>query len=177
MRLYILFSFVFILFSCKEKIKSNADVAEVPQQNANTTVDTKRSGLPAITIEIMKKMIAEVDYIDYIMHDLPFSISQDTKGDINSNIMFISNIPAGDVAASCKPIGRKFYNIKGETYMSADIYFSNGCSFYIFLDGEKPIYSAKFTKEGYNFYTQIIAQGQKASEAARAKINQATNSK
>lgn len=173
MKLYHIILMIAIFASCKDQPKTEEPAKTDPAANISTpaSIDTKRSGLPPLTLDMMKKMIAEVDYIDYIMYDLPFSVSQDTKADINSNIMFISNIPAGDVSSACKPIGRKFYNIKGETYLVADIYFSNGCAFYIFLEGEQPKYSAKFTKEGYNFYTQIMAQGDKikASTGGQSK--------
>lgn len=173
MRFYHIILLIAIFTSCKEQSTSAEATKNKPPQatTAAVSIDDKRSGLPPVTLDMMKKMIAEVDYIDYIMYDLPFSVSQDTKEDINSNIMFISNIPAGDVPSTCKPIGRKFYNIKGETYLAADIYFSNGCAFYIFLEGEQPKYSAKFTKEGYNFYTQIVAQGDKIKASKGSQAN------
>jgi hypothetical protein len=172
MRFYYIIILIAVLTSCKEQSKTTTSSKVATEQSTApvASVDAKRSGLPPLTLDMMKKMIAEVDYIDYIMYDLPFSVSQDTKEDINSNIMFISNIPVGDVSSACKPIGRKFYNIKGETYLTADIYFSNGCAFYIFLEGEQPKYSAKFTKEGYNFYTQIVAQGDKIKASAGGQV-------
>ncbi len=169
MKLFIKLFFILFFFSCKDASKSPQKVSNADSVNPSLAADAKRSNLPPITKEIMQKMLAEVDYIDYIMYDLPFSISQDTKADINSNILFISNSPIGNVPVNCKPIGRKFYNIRGETFLAADIYFSNGCAFYIFLDGEKPIYSAIFTKEGYNFYTQIAAEGAKVNQSRSTK--------
>jgi hypothetical protein len=169
MKFYLNIFLSILLFSCKESNKSTQADSLPKTANSSELIDAKRSNLPPLTVDMIKKMLAEVDYIDYIMHDLPFSLSQDTKADINSNIMFISNNPVGNVPVNCKPIGRKFYNIKGETYLAADIYFSNGCAFYIFLEGEKPLYSAKFTKEGYNFYTQIVAQGAKAGQGTSGK--------
>lgn len=111
------------------------------------------NGLPA---DMINKMLAEVDYIDYIWHDLPFSLSQEDKEGINTNISFISSEAVPVIPAECKAIGRKIYNIKGETFATADVYLSPGCYFYVFLDGEKPIYANKISAQGINFYTQVI---------------------
>ncbi|MBK8699568.1 MAG: hypothetical protein IPN29_08500 [Saprospiraceae bacterium] len=135
---------LFFLSSCK-------------QAGGNQTKKTEESTFIAVLPEEMKqKMLMEVDYIDYIWHDLPFSVSQEEKEGINTNIKFIGPESVSQIPAHCKSIGRKTYNIKGNTYMTADVYFSPGCAFYVFLDGEKPIYANKMTAQGINFYTQII---------------------
>ena len=99
-----------------------------------STQDSKKTGLPALPAEMINKMLAEVDYIDYIWHDLPFSLSQEEKEGINTNISFISNEGVSELSPACKAIGRKFYNIKGETIATADVYFSPGCYYYVFLE-------------------------------------------
>lgn len=134
------------MFSCK---------TDTPK-SLPSTQDSKKAGLPALPAEMINKMLAEVDYIDYIWHDLPFSLSQEEKEGINTNISFISNEGVSELSPACKAIGRKFYNIKGETIATADVYFSPGCYYYVFLEGEKPIYANKITAQGINFYTQIF---------------------
>ena len=113
---------------------------------------------------MINKMLREVDYIDYIFHDLPISVSQDEKESINSNIVFIKNEAVKSIPINCKAIGRKFYNIKGETYLAADIYFGEGCAVYIFLDGEKPVYANTMTEQGIAFYNNVIAAGKKQAQ-------------
>jgi hypothetical protein len=108
---------------------------------------------------MINKMLQEVDYIDYIFHNLPISVSQDEKASINSNILFIKNEPIKSLPLDCKPIGRKFFSIKGEAYLIADVYFGNGCAAYVFLDGEKPIYANAMTEQGVTFYKKIIETG------------------
>ncbi|MBK7222980.1 MAG: hypothetical protein IPH94_17205 [Saprospiraceae bacterium] len=133
----------------------NACKPAAPEAPAVAKHDIKPS-LQALPTEMINKMLAEVDYIDYIWHDLPFSLSQEEKDGINTNISFISNEAVPELSPDCKAIGRKFYNVKGETIATADVYFSPGCYYYVFLDGEKPIYASKITAQGINFYTQII---------------------
>jgi hypothetical protein len=155
MRLIFSIFFFCFLFSCKEKSKN-----EVPSitEEKPIQVNSSISGLPAFPKAMLEKMFLEVDYIDYIFYKLPISASQDEKKSIQSNIMFTSLTAAGNISADCKPIGRKFYNSKGETIMSADIYFDNGCIAYVFLEGEKPVYSSQITNDGITFYKSVIGQ-------------------
>jgi hypothetical protein len=154
MRLYFFFLATLILFSCNDK----SSKVQSSAQEKPAAMNKERSGLPGFPKALIEKMLKEVDYIDYIFYKLPISASQDEKNSINSNIFFISPEPAGDIPESCKPIGRKFFNIKGETIIAADVYFSDGCNFYVFLEDEKPIYSSKLSPEGVNFYSSIIKQ-------------------
>lgn len=149
---FILISFI---FSCKHNEEKKP---EKPQ------IQVKEINLPPVTNEMINKMLMEVDYIDYIFHNLPISVSQDEKESINSNIVFIKNEAVTSIPANCKSIGRKFFNIKGETYLSADIYFGEGCAVYIFLDGEKPVFANKMTEQGIIFYNNIIATGKKQAK-------------
>lgn len=121
-----------------------------------TNAEPQKPALQALPQEMVEKMLKEVDYIDYIWHDLPFSLSQEEKEGINANILFIAPEAVPEIPSGCKAIGRKTYNIKGDTYLTADVYFSPSCNFYVFLDGEKPLYANKMTAQGVNFYTQII---------------------
>lgn len=150
MKLINIYSVVILGVMTLAACKSDAPVAAAPAQQLS------KPGLQALPAEMINKMLAEVDYIDYIWHDLPFSLSQEEKEGINTNISFISSEAVPVLSPECKPIGRKFYNIKGETIATADVYFSPGCYYYVFLDGEKPIYANKITAQGINFYTQII---------------------
>lgn len=150
----LLSSFILISFiiSCKHQEEKKPEIQKVQVKEIN---------LPPVTNDMINKMLMEVDYIDYIFHNLPISVSQDEKESINSNIVFIKNEAVKSIPANCKAIGRKFFNIKGETYLSADIYFGEGCAAYIFLDGEKPVYANKMTEQGIIFYNNIIATGKK----------------
>lgn len=140
---------------------SSCKQGEQPQ-NKGTENKTTLQALPK---EMIDKMYAEVDYIDYLWHDLPFSLSQEEKESINTNISFISDQAVEVIPTACKSIGRKVYNIKGNIYLTADVYFTPSCQFYVFLEGEKPIYASKMTAQGVTFYTQVIqSQSQKGTQ-------------
>lgn len=140
---------------------SSCKQGEKPQNKSAA----EKTALQALPKEMIDKMYAEVDYIDYLWHDLPFSLSQEEKESINTNISFISDQAMEAIPSTCKPIGRKVYNIKGNTYLTADVYFTPSCQFYVFLDGEKPIYASKMTAQGVTFYTQVIqSQSKKGTQ-------------
>jgi hypothetical protein len=151
---YIYLILILTWFSCKED--KQVEKVEKPTSNVSTIE------LPSISEELVKKLYEETDYIDYIFHDLPISVSMETKADIQTNVGMISTTPVGKIPANCKSIGRKFYNSKGNTLLGADIYFSSDCAFYVFLDGEKKLYANKMTEGGLNFYQKIIQQAAKS---------------
>ena len=128
--------------------------------------DEKFSNLMSLPQDQFQKLSNEVTYVDYIFHDLPFSISQDDKPSINANLQLISAEKFGPISKSCKPIGREFFHIRGVIAFEADIYFQNGCYGYVFLDKETPIYANKISGAGMKFYTNITTQAEQIKNKA-----------
>lgn len=149
-----------LLIACKSD-KSSSNVNAVPE----AVVDSKPNNLPPLGDEIFKKMYDECTFIDYLWHDLPFSVSQAEKAAVQANVSFISKSGLDVIPNNCKSIGRKSYQINGDIYLDADVYFTPGCRFYIFLKNEKPLYLNKMTAQGEDFYarlfTNAMKQGQK----------------
>ncbi|MBK8052484.1 MAG: hypothetical protein IPK35_04195 [Saprospiraceae bacterium] len=116
--------------------------------------------IPGINQETYTKLLDSCSNIDYIFHDMPFSLSQSDDPDINQNIMFIDiSKPVGQLVPGCKPIGRKFFQIKGNIVYDADVYLSDKCNFYVFVDkSNKPLFANQMTESGRNFYNNIIKQ-------------------
>ena len=149
-------------FSCNSKQKKDV---KTPSENA-AVKDLKFKNLPPLPQEQFKKLFSEVTYIDYIFYELPFSISQDDKPSINSNLQLISPEKLGPLDVSCKPIGREFFHIRGIIAYEAEIYFQNGCFGYIFLDKESPIYANKISESGMKFYSNITSQAEQIKNKA-----------
>lgn len=137
-----------VLFSACKESKSKADF-------------TKNAGmvLPVLPPEIKAKLLKECRFVDYIMHNLPISVSQSEQEAIMANVMFIDDSAPSEVPSNCKPIARKFYQYLDGSSLEADLYFSTDCIFYVFLEGGKPKYAANITDKGKNFYAQIIKVG------------------
>ena len=128
--------------------------------NAQMEVDLSSPAIPGIPEEVMVELINNCTFIDYIFRELPFSLSQDEPRSIKQNILFIDyEKPLVRIPLSCKPDGRKFFQIKGDIKYEADVYILNGCTFYVFVDKQnKPIYANYITQEGIKFYSNIINQ-------------------
>lgn len=161
-----LFSLILGLFllACKEETKKPANIKK---EAIAPTVDMTQPEIAGITNEVMVRLLEECTYVDYIFHSLPYSISQNEDPSIDMNISFIDyKKPLGRIPKDCKPIGRKFFHIKGEIVYDVDVYLSNKCKFYVFVDkNNKPIFANYMTEDGLKFYADMASR-------ARGAVNQ-----
>ncbi len=160
MRLFISIAFFSILFfSCKN---SNPPTPASPAKAVELGPE-----VPGIPTDVMVQLLNQCTYIDYIFKDLPFSVSQNEDPSIDQNIRFIdSSKPVGHLPQNCTPIARKFFQINGEIVYDVDVYFSNNCTFYVFVDKQnKPIYANYMTPAGIEFYNNIIKQAATAAKS------------
>ena len=163
MKNILLLSLIFcLLLSCKTDQNKDAHLPSAKEEVATL----KDFGVPALPNDLIQKLYNEATYIDYIFYNLPFSISQDDKPSIHSNLNLISPEKLGPIEPSCKPIGREFFHIGGAIAFEAEIYFQNGCYGYVFLDKEKPIFANKVSESGMKFYSNIINQAEQIKNNA-----------
>lgn len=142
------------LLSCKNE-KGNVEVK--PEQAAVQEFEK----LPS---EILNKMWNEAEMLDYIFHDLPFSMSQDERQSIQANMTYIDKYAQPYIPQGCKPAARQFYQVKGDIVLEADVYFSEGCYFYVFIVDGKPMYANKMAQEGINFFRTMISKALNATK-------------
>lgn len=146
---------LFSLFSCGNAATSSTNEKKPIKASAEF------SGLP---LDIKQNLMTNCDYIDYTFYDFNFSMSQSTPVAIKANLALLSDEVQVSIPAECKPIGRKMYHINGEIVMEAELYFGEGCLFYIYKDGHTPLYGNKLSQKGVNFYGNIIQQASKARQ-------------
>ncbi len=119
---------------------------------------------PSIPIDTLQMLWQRCDFIDYVFYYTDFSVSQNKQEDIRAAIRHISEgIPL--IREECQPIGRIFYQVEGENRLEADLFFSEGCVYYIFYDKGQRAYANEIMPAGMQFYEQILA-------AARANAPQ-----
>lgn len=145
------------LFSCKSdstdsKSSQSADKVQVA------------NGYEILPRTVVERMWNEAEMLDYIFHELPFSMNQSEKPSIQANITYISSEPQPQIPAGCKPMARQFYQVKGEIELEADIYFGNGCHFYVFFVDGKAQYANKMSQAGIDFFTNMIGKAMNASK-------------
>ncbi len=126
--------------------------------NSKPTKEVPKAIYPVLPAELHQSLFNKVDYIDFIFHDYPFSMSQSEKQSIQTNISYIGREPVFDIPASCKPIARSFFQIEGEIILEADIYYSEACYFYVFVQDGKAKYANNMSQSGIGFYKNILAQ-------------------
>lgn len=148
---------IFTAISCKsgqENQLNNKHNAPAVAEETNTPE------IPGVPEEVLIKLFNECDYVDYIFHKLPFSLSQNEDPSIKQSISFIDfERPLKRIPKGCKPDARKFFHIKGQIVYDVDVYLLNGCHFYVFVDQKgKPIYANYMTETGVNYYNGIINQ-------------------
>ena len=128
--------------NAKEQISTGTNAVEGPTY-------------PSITQEEMIDLFNRCDYIDYIFYNYSFSISQGEKPAIQAALNHVSKTIAKN-DPSCKPIGRIFYQIEGENVLEADIFFAQGCKYYLFYKDQKPVYANELSPAGVNFYNNVF---------------------
>jgi len=118
-----------------------------------------------ITPDMTDLLLKNADHIDYMFTDIPLSMNQDGESSIYQDVRFLSNNPVDGIITGCKPMARKIYLGNGEIITEADLYFSNGCLFQVFLENEKPIYGNYLSQEGLVFYADLMEQAKQSMPA------------
>ncbi len=144
-----------LALACKQNSQSDT-------QPTNTKPVAKAavpSELPPITQEQIIELYDKADYIDYIFFDWSFSMNQADSSAVKAAVTFISDLPVASFSPTCKPVGRIIFNSKGETMQEADLYFSEGCHFYSFVnEANRPAQRNQMTEQGQAFYQKMFAQ-------------------
>jgi hypothetical protein len=141
--LLLLVAVTFVL-GCKSKNK-----IESKENTSNELI------YPIMPIQQQSYLFENVELIDYIFQDLPFSLSQSEKPSIQSKIAGIAQ--EGVTQSDCTPMARMFFQYKGEIIIEADVFFSPpDCQHYIFYEDGKPIYANKMAPQNIQFYSQFL---------------------
>lgn len=155
-----IFPVIFFVFvtSCKQSADKTASQKETPVQEKSS------QGFRSIPQEMVMDIWNNVDLLDYIFHDLPFSMSQDQQASIRTNVSYIGREAQSVIPTGCKPMARQFYAKQGNIFLEADIYFSDNCRFYVFFVDGKAAYANKMSPEGVQFFSTMISKALNASQ-------------
>ena len=127
-------------------------------ERASEQVAGAPPGPPRLPRAEMQRLVDSVDYVDYLFHELDFSMSLDDERGVRYALAQIGE-EAAVPAATCKPIGRIFYQISGEVVAQADLYFSAGCTYVAFVDDAGAVtYVNEMSDVGEDFLNNQFAQ-------------------
>lgn len=139
MKKYILLTLIIGLFAaCNE--------TEAPKTENTTTTTTpapkaeQGQEFPSVELKVLENLWEKADFVDYVYYKLPISASLDNPKSIKSAIAHIAENPAVK-SPNCKAIGRVFYQIEGENALQGDIFFSQGCTYFLWVDDKGKYYA------------------------------------
>jgi len=150
-----------LLMSCGD---SATKKPTAKNNNAKTSAPAKPSGvknqvaLQSIPKATIRNLWNTCTYIDYIFHDLPFSMSQDETESIQANLNYISSEVQSYIPNNCKPIARQMFHVGGDIVLEADVYLSDVCQFYVFVENEKPVYANKMSPSALQFFSTMFSR-------------------
>lgn len=147
------------LVSCGDGASSSTKKTTTP--NAQSTA----AALPTIPKEIFKNLWDNCTGIDFIFHELPFSMSQTEQASIRNNLTYFDNKPVAEFPVHCKPIGRIFFQAKGEVAHDIDLYYSDGCQYFVLMENERPKYANRMTPKGVEFFNNMLLNGLKTAKS------------
>jgi hypothetical protein len=113
----------------------------------------------SIPVERLENLFYNCDYIDYLFYQTNFSMSQSDQAAIQTTLAAIG-AEAPTVYPECQAIGRIFFQIEGQNAAEADIYLSQQCMYYVWMENGKPAYANLMTENAVKFYANIFQQVQ-----------------
>jgi hypothetical protein len=145
-RMIILLLIIVSTISCKQKV----------EQSSEASISTEPM-LPVMPLQQQSYLFDNVQLIDYIFHDLPFSLSQSEQPSIQSKIAGIGREPV--MTNNCKSMARVFFQVEGEIIIEADLFFSPpDCHHYVFYEEGKAVYANQMAPSNIQFYSQFLNQ-------------------
>ena len=143
---------IFFSFACNNNESTTASTTTAPVVQQTPTY-------PKIPAEIGRNLMENCTYIDVTFNNLPFSMSIDNKPGIRSNLALIdAQSPAPVINPACQAMGKIFYDIDGQTVLTADIYYGDGCNYFVFYNNNQPAFANKMTPDAVNYFTNILTQ-------------------
>lgn len=135
----------------------NSNEGNSSQSPDTTAAPTAEEALyPSISVDEMKNLWNNTTSIDYLFYELPISMNMVEKAAIQSTLKQISNV-APPIKKDCKAMGRVFFQSNGESLAEADFFFAPGCTYFVFMENQKPVKANLMTPEGIKFFQNLLA--------------------
>lgn len=130
-----------------------------PDNNTSAAVTNTTAPATAtyqsIPVERLLHLWENATHMDVVFYELPVSLNQSSLESIRTTLAHIAEeVPT--ISPNCKSIGRIFFQVGQENVESAEIYFQPGCTFYLWLENDKPAYANQMDENGVKFYNNIF---------------------
>lgn len=156
---YLLLTLLWI--ACQNQSNSSQNTAdpgkEEPENTATAAAPELEKLYPSLPADRMRELYNNVDYIDFVFYYTNFSMNQSDDASIKASLSHVSSEVPG-IDASCQPIGSLFFQSKGRELIQAELYFTENCIYYVWLEKGKRTYANMMTPGGFKFYEQVFSQ-------------------
>ncbi|MEY3051553.1 MAG: hypothetical protein RLY31_1338 [Bacteroidota bacterium] len=132
---------------------AGASTGEIPDATGVAVPDQ----LPSIPLSVLEDIYQRGTQADYIFYDHPFTLSLSEQPSIQYSIRHIAEDSA-PMKPGCRPAGHISYQISGNIVLEGDFYFSQGCTYFVFTEGQQPKYANYMTDEGIQYFNNQIQQ-------------------
>ncbi len=158
--------FLFIIvslfaFSCnnteKAKQVSTPAQTQTPTPPKQPTPVQGKQLYPSIPRATIQSLWQECDYVDYSFINLPLSMNRQEMNDIRHTLTHISEQPAL-INDQCPLLGSMLFYQKGELALEGNIYYSPGCTYFVFMENNKPKYANFMSSDGIAFFKDIMGK-------------------
>ncbi|MCO6476760.1 MAG: hypothetical protein J5I94_09065 [Phaeodactylibacter sp.] len=163
MRLMIFLIIFSSLFSCQSGQKDEGGGQQQGQEQAAAQPPAGEKRYPGLPLDTLQMLWNKCDFIDYVFYYKDFSVSQNQQADIRASLRHIAD-EAPAIQPACQPIGRIFYQVQGENRLEADLYFQEGCAYFVFYENGEKAYANTIMPAGIQFFNQIMSTGAQPPE-------------
>lgn len=155
MSLYLLLACIW--YGCQNQPSSETAGQSEASDSPAAPVPALEKLYPSLPAERMRELYNNVDYIDFVFYYTNFSMNQSDDSSIKATLSNVSTeVPGIDPA--CQPIGSLFFQSNGQELIQAELFFTENCVYYIWLENGQRTYANKMTPNGFTFYERVFAQ-------------------
>ena len=112
---------------------------------------------PSVDGKVIEYLWNNCTGVDYIYYNFNFSMNRDAQNDIRNSLIHIGKQPAL-IQDNCKPLGRIMFKDDDGIKLEADLYFSKNCTYFIFMENNKPVQANFMSDEGIKFFTNVFSK-------------------
>ena len=112
---------------------------------------------PSVQGSIIEELWNTCTGVDYIYYNFNFSMNRAAQNDVRNSLIHISNTPAL-IRPECKPIGRIMFKDDDGIKLEADMFFSKNCTYFVFMEDNKPKYANFMSDEGIKFFNNVFTK-------------------
>ena len=157
LRIFIFLGMFCLITSCNNEPTNTPPPAAPITAPVAKSQPTGEQLYPSVDGKVIEELWETSTGVDYIYYNFNFSMNRSQQNDIRNSLIHISNTPAL-IRKDCKPIGRIMFKDDNGIRLEADMFFSKNCSYFVFMEDNKPKYANFMSNEGIKFFNNVFTK-------------------